>query len=92
MLPVLILADQSAQLLGFILHNINGVLQRADLHLGGKKRQHVQLKIIKKEKVSVSFLSSLKSVATEGDFKNLKRAKPPPPEGRYVKYEMIEND
>lgn len=59
---------------------------------GGKKHQHVQLKIMKKEKVSVSFLSSLKTVATEGDFKNLKRAKHTPPEGKYVKYEMIEND
>lgn len=33
MLPVLVLADQSPQLLGLILHHINSVLQRAHLHL-----------------------------------------------------------
>lgn len=33
MLPVLVLANQSPQLLGLILHHVNSVLQRADLHL-----------------------------------------------------------
>lgn len=34
MLPVLVLADQGAQLLGLVLHDVNGVLQGAHLHLG----------------------------------------------------------
>lgn len=34
MLPVLVLADQGAQLLGLVLHHVNGVLQGAHLHLG----------------------------------------------------------
>lgn len=33
MLPVLVLANQSPQLLGLILHHVNSVLQRAHLHL-----------------------------------------------------------
>lgn len=33
MLPVLVLADQSSQLLGLILHHINSILQRAHFHL-----------------------------------------------------------
>lgn len=37
MLPVLVLADQGAQLLGLVLHHVDGVLQRAHLHLGEKK-------------------------------------------------------
>lgn len=36
MLPVLVLADQGAQLLGLILHHVNGVLQGAHLHLAGR--------------------------------------------------------
>lgn len=33
MLPVLVLADQSAQLLGFVLHHVDGVLDGTHLHL-----------------------------------------------------------
>lgn len=59
MLPVLVLADQGAQLLGLILHHVNGVLQGAHLHLAGGagegRTQHVKLKTIKKENVRASF-------------------------------------
>ena len=43
MLPVLVLADQSPQLLGLILHHINGILQRAHLHLEINTRIHPKL-------------------------------------------------
>lgn len=41
MLPVLVLADQGAQLLGLILHHVNGVLQGAHLHLAGGKKNNM---------------------------------------------------
>lgn len=37
-LPVLVLADQSPQLLGLILHHVDGVLQGAHLHLQANTR------------------------------------------------------
>lgn len=58
MLPVLVLADQGAQLLGLVLHDVDGVLQGADLHLGrGQegKPSILNSRSSEKETVCVSF-------------------------------------
>lgn len=47
MLPVLVLADESPQLLGLILHHVNGILQRAHLHLEINTHVHQKLKQLK---------------------------------------------
>lgn len=88
MLPVLVLADQSPKLLGLILHHINGILQRAHLHLDTKR--HIQLNPWwKGRKLSMCMCHISFPHGYQGDFRNSENCQA---SENHVKFKMRQNE